>query len=57
MITTNRSYIIIYCSHLTQKYVNSYVTVEHVLPPKNAMSLIGFDPRTSRIVRLYQLSY
>ena len=26
------------------------VTVEHVLPPKNAMSPVGFDPGTSRIV-------
>jgi hypothetical protein len=26
------------------------VTVEHVLPQKNAMSPMGFDPGTSRIV-------
>jgi hypothetical protein len=25
----------------------SIVTVEHVLPPKNAMSPMGFDPGTS----------
>jgi hypothetical protein len=27
-----------------------FATVEHVLPPKNAMSLMGFDPETSHIV-------
>jgi hypothetical protein len=26
------------------------VTVEHVLPQQNAMSPVGFDPRTSHIV-------
>ena len=28
----------------------STVALEHVLPPKNAMSPMGFDPGTSRIV-------
>ena len=28
----------------------AFVTVEHVFPPKNAMSLMGFDPGTSRMV-------
>ena len=28
-----------------------YVAVEHVLPPKNVISSMGFDPGTSRIVR------
>ena len=32
------------------KSTNLCVTVEHVLPPKNAMSTMGFDPGTSGIV-------
>jgi hypothetical protein len=34
----------------TKKVLSQYVTVEHVLPPKNAMSPMGFDTRTSRFV-------
>jgi hypothetical protein len=26
------------------------VTVDHVLPLKNALSLLGFDPETSRVL-------
>ena len=30
--------------------VETHVTVEHAIPPINAMSPMGFDPGTSRIV-------
>jgi hypothetical protein len=35
---------------LSQTYTVRCLTVEHALPPKNALSPLGFDPRTSRIV-------
>ena len=40
--------LISYALYVVPSY--SCVTVEHALPPKNAMYPMGFDPGTSRIV-------